>query len=203
MSYEDHLIKPRSKNSYIELIYKNQKSRKTKNSIQLKNNLLSNEKAKDENKFIRYRNKKILTIAPLFSSLDSTMTSSQKHQNDEDNPIKQETPKITLKTKKLVLPKDEDMAFLYDIFFGNNESSSRFDNKNLNININSNYTKRTSFNINNYDFDRIKKYLIKLQKKFCFNENLVNSGCNKNIPFGIIRDTFQLLKLKKQKIYFY
>ena len=126
--------------------------------------------------FIQRRKKKQLTIGPLSSTLESSISSSKK-QIDDDSTISSE--KIIIKSKKLVQPTDEDMKFLFDIFFKKNQY--QFNNK---YNNNIRKSNRTSYktidsntiyyNYNNtYDFNSIKKYLIKIQKKYNINGNII------------------------------
>ena len=61
--------------------------------------------------------------------MESTQ-SSPKNPNEENNSTTQEKPNISLNSKKIILPKDEDTAFLYNIFFKTNHNNlKKFINK--------------------------------------------------------------------------
>ena len=61
--------------------------------------------------------------------MESTQ-SSPKNPNEENNSTTQEKPNISLNSKKIILPKDEDTAFLYNIFFKiNHNDLKKFINK--------------------------------------------------------------------------
>ena len=191
MSYDGQIIHTSNRNKYLDMLFRNPKKRKTKKSISITKNSKKKQKSFEVKKIIEYRNIKKLSNGPLFSTFESTMTSSHKHQNDEENSILREISKISPNPKTIVMPKNEDMIFLYETLFGKNAYISKQDTNNKTLNLN-NSENRNCYH--DYDFVAIKKYLIKLQKALSYNESLVNSRYNKGS--GMIRDTFQLQKLE-------
>ena len=196
MSFNNHKIKSRKSDGILEYFQMSKWKKFNKKHNLILQNSQNKRKSRVDEKCIKYRNIKKLTIGPLFSTLESTQ-SSPKNPNEENNSTTQEKPNISLNSKKIILPKDEDTAFLYNIFFKTNHNDlKKFINKKksdykdlMDYNKNDN----NYINNNNYDFGEIKKYLIKLQKKFIYNENLVIES--KNQSSGILKDNYQLQKL--------
>ena len=201
MSYDDNNIKSRCGQIYFDSIYKEIKRKETK-----KNNSRNN---KIESKISFQRRKiKLLTIGPRSSSLESTIASSKrqnsKRQNEEEN-FNLSPEKITIKSKKLLQPKDEDMRFIFDILYKNNQDNiwqqtqrqttiSSYINRNKN-NEASYQNKSYKF----YDLNAIKRYLIKTQKKYNVIGNiniLYKDQYNKNKSSENIMDSYQLQKLE-------
>ena len=151
-------------------------------------NTNNNENKSEDKKVIRYRNSKQMAIGPLFSTLESTVT-SQMNENEEDFIISKENQKI-FEPKMPVITKDDDLIFLYDIFF----KTRCYYSKRKAGSIDAKYSNKIYIkNGNNiYDYFAIKKYLIKLQKHVKINENSVNGD---NSP-EIITDNYQLQKME-------
>ena len=103
-----------------------------------------------------------MTIGPLSSTLESTVASSKHQIDDENSSLSSE--KITIKSKKLLQPKDEDMKFLFDIFYKNNQINLRQTTKTAYIRRKTNEAFDYYNNTKIYDLNAIKKYLIKIQK---------------------------------------
>ena len=208
MSYDDNKIKYRNSQLYFNFLHLDRKRKFTKINL----NTIPRQ-SKMNNKFgskisIQRRNKKQLTIGPLSSTLESTI-STTKHQNEEDN---LNLPsdihhKISINSKKLLKPEDEDMKFIFDIFYNSNKCyrNIQYDNLKLNPKINGHSTiaKETiesNYNgKNKYDFKLFRKYLIKIQKKYNINgtiqvshNNLYN---NKSAPIELM-DSYHLQKLE-------
>ena len=125
MSYDDNNLNNRNSHTFFDAIYRDKRKLTHKNNhpkFQTRQSKINN---KMENTlFIQRRKKKQLTIGPLSSTLESSISSSKK-QIDDDSTISSE--KIIIKSKKLVQPTDEDMKFLFDIFFKKNQY--QFNNK--------------------------------------------------------------------------
>ena len=200
MSYDDNNIKSRCNQIYFDSIYKEIKRKETK-----KNNSRNN-KIESKISFQRRKNKQ-LTIGPLSSTLESTIASSKrqnsKRQNEEEN-FNLSPEKITIKSKRLLHPKDEDMRFLFDIFYKNNQDNiiltqrqttiSSYMNRNKSNEI-SNQNKSYKF----YDLNAIKRYLIKAQKKYNVIGNiniLYKDYHNNNKSSENIMDSYQIQKLE-------
>jgi len=204
MSYDDNNIKLRNSQIYFNSIYKDSKSRKSKkNSIRFQNRL-SKHNFKIENKIsFQRKKKKQLTIGPFSSTLESTtVASSSKNQNDEESPPVS-SEKITIKSKKLLQPKDEDMKFLFDIFYKNKNNQNYTQQTTKTTYSNRFHTNEGFESYNNcykmYDFNVIKKYLIKTQKKYNVtgNINLDNKYYyNSSKSSGNIMDSYQIQKLE-------
>ena len=210
MSYDDNNLKTRNSQMYYDSIYRDRKHRHTpKNRIKFQNRQSKNINKGESHLFIQRRKQKQMTLGPLSSTLESTI--STKRQNEEENsPLSSE--KITIKTKKLLQPTDEDMKFIFNIFYKNNQNypSNKYNNyNNLRTSTKTNYNKRTFksesndsinkyYNYNNYDFNSIKKYLIKLQKKYNFNGNLMiyNNRFQNKLKSSDLMDLYNLQKLQ-------
>ena len=182
MSYDDHNIKSRNSQLYFNFLYREKKRNKTK----IHQNVaprLSKMNIKFESKIsFRRRNKKQLTIGPLSSTLESTISSS-KRQNEEDNSnLSSEVHhKISINSRKLIQPVDEDMRFIFDILFKNKysqnnqyDNSRQFTQAQTTCGNKTNERETIEYNNNNYnynannklDFNKIRKYLIRIQKKY-------------------------------------
>ena len=111
MSYDDNFIKTKKTHIYFNSLQANKK-RKHNNSTHAKfqHSIKANNKL--DNKFAR-KNQKQLTLGPLSSTLETTI-SSPKLQNDEDNSSlsSEMHQKITINTKKLLKPQDEDIIII-------------------------------------------------------------------------------------------
>ena len=194
MSYDDNYIKSRSSQIYFDSIYKEIKHKGSKkNSIRFHSR---NNKIETKISFQR-RKKKQLTIGPLSSTLESTIASS-KRQNDEEN-YNLSPEKITIKSKKLLQPKDEDMKFLFDILYKNNQDTQRQATISSYININRNKSNEISEQNKShkfYDLNAIKKYLIKTQKKYNVTGNIMLSYKSHYKSSENIMDSYQLQKLE-------
>ena len=200
MSYDDNNIKLRNSQIYFNSIYRETKRKSKKNSIRFQNRLSKNNN-KIENKIsFQRKRKKQLTIGPLSSTLESTIASSYKNQNDEESsPVSSE--KITIKSKKLLQPKDEDMKFLFDIFYKNNQYNLRQTTKTTYSN---RYHTNEGFDCSNYgskmyDLIAIKKYLIKTQKKYNATGNIMlyqKYYYSSSKSSGNIMDSYQIQKLE-------
>lgn len=197
MSYDDNNIKLRNSQIYFNSIYRENKRRKSKkNSIRFQNRLSKNCNNIENKISFQRKRKKQLTIGPLSSTLESTIASSSKNQNDEESsPVSSE--KITIKSKKLLQPKDEDMKFLFDIFYKNNQYNLRQTTKTTYSN---RFHTNEGFDCSKvYDLIAIKKYLIKIQKKYNVTGNIMlyqkyyynssKQSCN-------IMDSYQIQKLE-------
>ena len=208
MSFDDNNIKTRKFQFYLDSLHRDKKRRTTKiiQKSQLKAKKIDNNKS--ENKLsIQRHAKKQMTIGPLCSTLESTISSSKHQREDENSNLPSESGnKITIKSKKLLQPVDDDMKFLFDIFYKTN-----FNNQSNNLRKSTQsefffrYSKRTvesNYNNyqNNYDFNSIKKYLIKIQKKYNINGNAVlynNRFQNKRKSLAAdLMDSFYLNKLE-------
>ena len=201
MSYDDNNIKLRNSQVYFNSIYKEAKKRKSKkNSIKFQSRLSKNNNNIENKISFKRKRKKQLTIGPLSSTLESTIASSSKPLNEEESPPVS-SEKITIKSKKLLQPKDEDMKFLFDIFYKNNQYNLRQTTKTT-------YGNRTHTNegseyYNNcskiYDLNAIKKYLIKIQKKYNVTGNIMlyhKYYYNSSKSSGNIMDSYQIQKLE-------
>ena len=189
MSYDKNILGTKNNKNYFELLNTGKLNKNNNNLMTLNNN--NNNKSEDK-KCIENKYKKQLNIGSLFSTLENTVTSKQ-NENEEDNSINKENMNINITSKKPVMPKDEDMAFLYEIFFKNQGQTDKYyikGRKSETLDLNS--SNRNDYNNNNYDFSSIKKYLIKLQKKFKINENLVIE----NKPSTKIIDNLPLQQLE-------
>ena len=169
MSYDNHNTKSRNSKNYFELFNIN-KLDKNNNTNLMTLDTSNNKNINEDKKAIKYRNTKQLTVSPHFSTMESTNT-SHFNENEDDNIITKENQKIYIKSKKIAAPKDEDMVFLYELFFKTNRYSAKyFFNKRRSESIDFNFINKNIFNngnsINNYNFSAIKKYLINLQKNF-------------------------------------
>ena len=204
MSYDDNNIKSRCSQIYFHSIYREIKRKETKKS----NNLYSSRNNKIESKIsFQRRKKKQLTIGPLSSTLESTLTSSKrqnsKRQNEEEN-FNLSSEKITIKSKRLLQPKDEDMRFLFDILYTNNQDNIRQTQRQTTISSYINKSKNNEASDQNksykfYDLSGIKRYLIKTQKKYNVIGNINISHkdkYNNNKSSENIMDSYQMQKLE-------
>ena len=211
MSYDDNNIKSRKSHIYFDAIYRDNRG-KRKNTNRSNHPKFSVRQSKANNKtdntvFIQRRKQKQLTLGPLSSTLESTTSTSKRQIEEENSPLS--TEKITIKSKKLVQPADEDMKFLFDIFFKNNQnfSSNKYDNV-LRTSNRTNYNNRNNtetidsyknYYNNKYDFHSIKKYLIKIQKRFNLNGNILlytKHFEKKNKSSGDFMNSYYLQKLQ-------
>ena len=213
MSYDDNNIKSRKSHIYFDAIYRDNRG-KRKNTNRSNHPKFSSKQSKSNNKtentiFIQRRKQKQLTLGPLSSTLESTISTSKRQIEEEKSPLSSE--KITIKSKKLVQPADEDMKFLFDLFFKNNQnfSSNKYNNI-LRTSNRTNYNNRNNtetidsyrnyYNYNNkYDFPSIKKYLIKIQKKFNLNGHILlytKHFEKKNKSSGDFMNSYYLQKLQ-------
>ena len=201
MSYDDNNIKLRKSQVYFNSIYKEtRKIKSKKNSIRFQSRLSKNNN-KIENKIsFKRKRKKQLTIGPLSSTLESTIASSSKNQIDDESSLVS-SEKITIKSKKLLQPKDEDMKFLFDIFYKNNQYNLRQTTKTIYSN---RFHTNEGFEYNNncskvYDLNAIKRYLIKIQKKYNVTGNIMlyqKYYYNSSKSSGNIMDSYQIQKLE-------
>ena len=214
MSLDDNNIKSRNSQIYFDSLYRDKKKKKNnnKNHIRFQNTpkKTNNNNYNLENQiFLQRRKKRQLTLGPLSSTLESTVSTSKRQNDDENSTLSSEIyQKITIKSKKLLQPTDEDMKFLFDIFykkrtpfFQNNHNNMIKQNTISNKNrINKNETIEF-FNYNNYnkyDLNAIKKYLIKMQKKYNFNRNIMiyeNHFPTRINVSGDLMDTYHSQKL--------
>ena len=210
MSYDDNNLKSRNSQMYFDSLYRDKRKRHTpKNHPKFQNRPSKNMNKGESQLFIQRRKQKQMTLGPLSSTLESTI--STKRQNEEEN-SQLSSEKITIKTKKLLQPTDEDMKFLFDIFYKNNQhhQSNKYNNNyNLRTSTKTNYNKRLFanessdsinkyYNYNKYDFNSIKKYLIKIQKKYNFNGNLMiyNRRFQNKLKSSDLMDFYTLQKLQ-------
>ena len=210
MSYDDNNLKSRNSQMYFDSLYRDKRQRHTpKNHPKFQNRPSKNMNKGESQLFIQRRKQKQMTLGPLSSTLESTI--STKRQNEEEN-SQLSSEKITIKTKKLLQPTDEDMKFLFDIFYKNNQhhQSNKYNNNyNLRTSTKTNYNKRLFanessdsinkyYNYNKYDFNSIKKYLIKIQKKYNFNGNLMiyNRRFQNKLKSSDLMDFYTLQKLQ-------
>ena len=209
MSYDDNHIKTRNSQIYFDSLYRDRKQRHTpKNHPKFQNRPSKNINKGESQLFIQRRKQKQMTLGPLSSTLESTI--STKRQNEEENSTLS-LEKISIKTKKLLQPTDEDMKFLFYIFYKNNQhyQSNKYNNYNLRASTKTNYNKRVFineskdsinkyYNYNKYDFNSIKKYLIKIQKKYNFNGNLMiyNNRFQNKLKSSDLMDFYNLQKLQ-------
>ena len=206
MSYDDNFIKSKKTHFYFQSI-QTDKKRKHNNSSHAK--CLRSINNKLDSKLFSRKNQKQFTLGPLSSTLESTI-SSQKPQIDDDNSsLSSEVyQKITIKTKKLLKPQDDDMKFLFDIFYNSNQNY-QYKNKQYNNNNRKSVNCKNNFVINNnkndtnfynykYDFHTIKKYLIKIQKIYNINGQLMilQNYHNKTKSSGDLMDSYHLQKLE-------
>ena len=169
MSFDNPNTKSRNSKNYFELFNINKLNKNNNNNL-MTLDTSNNKNINEDKKAIKYRNTKQLTVSPHFSTMESTNT-SHFNENEDDNIITKENQKIYIKSKKIAAPKDEDMVFLYELFFKTNRYSAKyFFNKRRSESIDFNFINKNIFNngnsINNYNFSAIKKYLINLQKNF-------------------------------------
>ena len=143
MSYDDNNLKSRNSQMYFDSLYRDKRKRHTpKNHPKFQNRPSKNMNKGESQLFIQRRKQKQMTLGPLSSTLESTI--STKRQNEEEN-SQLSSEKITIKTKKLLQPTDEDMKFLFDIFYKNNQhhQSNKYNNNyNLRTSTKTNYNKR-------------------------------------------------------------
>ena len=195
MSYDDNNIKSRNSQIYFNSIHRDKKRKQTNNNhvkFQVRPSKSNNKL--DNKLFIQRRKQKQLTIGPLSSTLESTISSPKPQIDDDNSSLSSEMfQKITIKSKKLLQPKDDDIKFLFDIFYKNN-NKSQFQNNQYNNNLNKNF----AFYKNKFDFFAIKKYLIKMQKIFNINGNIIiyQNFHNKAKSTGDLMDYFHLQKLE-------
>ena len=195
MSYDDNNIKSRNSQIYFNSIHRDKKRKQTNNNhvkFQVRPSKSNNKL--DNKLFIQRRKQKQLTIGPLSSTLESTISSPKPQIDDDNSSLSSEMfQKITIKSKKLLQPKDDDIKFLFDIFYKNN-NKSQFQNNQYNNNLNKNF----AFYKNKFDFFAIKKYLIKMQKIFNINGNIIiyQNFHNKAKSSGDLMDYFHLQKLE-------
>ena len=209
MSYDDNNIKSRNSQIYFDSINKERKKKLiTKNSQKFHNkgSQLNHNKNKIEKVIVKRREKKQLTIGPLSSTLESTLSSSKPLKDDENPTITSDLHKQI--AKKLIQPIDEDMIFLFDILFKNKQHNQVYYNlrqttKPMIKRQISNETidyKNKYYNYNNiYNLKTIKKYLVKLQKKYNLNGNIIfytKIYKDKNKRTGNIMDYYNLQKIE-------
>ena len=191
MSYDDNHLKTRKSQIYFDSIYKEYKDHRNK-KIASKNSHKSNKDLtkshdieKNPKKVIVYRRaQKQLTIAHLSSTLESTISSSKAKNDDENSTISSEfRKKVAINSKKIVQAVDEDMKFIFDIFFKKNQYNNQA-YYNIRKSTKNNYKSRISredidyqnkyYNYNNeYNLNAVKNYLIKIQKKYNLSWNLM------------------------------
>ena len=196
MSYDDNNIKSRNSQIYFDSLHKERKKRDTnKKMINFLNRGSKNENKIDSKISFQRRKKKQMTIGPLSSTLESTVASSKHQIDDENSSLSSE--KITIKSKKLLQPKDEDMKFLFDIFYKNNQINLRQTTKTAYIRRKTNENLDYYYNTKIYDLNAIKKYLIKIQKKYNVNKNIMlYQNFHQNKTSVNILDSYQLQKLE-------
>ena len=198
MSYDDNNIKSRKSQIYFDSIYREIKRKETKKANS------RNNKIKLKISFQRKKNKQ-LTIGPFSSTLESTISSKRqnsKRQNEEEN-FNLSPEKITIKSKKLLQPKDQDMKFLFDILYKNNQDNREQTPRQAIINsyINRNKSNEASDQSKPYkfyDLNAIKRYLIKAQKKYNVIGNVMISHKDhyNNKSSENIMDSYQMQKLE-------
>ena len=127
MSYDDNNIKSRNSQIYFNSIHRDKKRKQTNNNhvkFQVRPSKSNNKL--DNKLFIQRRKQKQLTIGPLSSTLESTISSPKPQIDDDNSSLSSEMfQKITIKSKKLLQPKDDDIKFLFDIFYKNNNKSQK------------------------------------------------------------------------------
>ena len=209
MYFDDNNLKSKNSQLYFDSLCRGKKRRKTTKINQKNqsngskiNNKLDNKCAL---KFQR-KTKKQLTIGPLSSTLESTISSSRRLIEVENSNLPSEIrQKITIKSKKLLQPADDDMKFVFDILFNKNFNNQSNNNSSIKTSYYNKYSKETiesNYNNsnNNYDFNAIKKYLVKIQKKYNINGNAVlynNRYQSKRKSLtGEVMDSYHLQKLE-------
>ena len=196
MSYDDNNIKSRSSQVYFNSIYKEIRSKESKKHWSRNNKI-------DQKISFHRRTKKQLTIGPFSSTLESTMLSSSKRQNEEEN-SNLSPEKIAIKSKKLLQPKDEDMKFIFDILYNNNQDNKTQTQMQTTINNHINRNKSNEISDRNksykiYDLNAIRRYLIKSQKKYNVTGNIILTDThhhNNMKSTWNIMDSYQMQKME-------
>ena len=209
MSFDNNNTNLRNTQIYFEAIYREKRKFSFKKTQKLPTrSILNNDTKKNSKKVVfKRRPQKQLSLGPLSSTLESTISSSKPLNDDENSTLSSEFKKnIGLKSKQIIQPVDEDMKFIFDIFFKNRQHQTSI---NLRQSTKTNYKSQISndtidnqvkyFNQNSFNFSAIKKYLVKIQKKYNLNGNIIvyrNFYQNKIKSSGNLMDYYYLQKIE-------